>query len=162
LPEIKLVGLKARTCNADEFTGHSKIGPCVDQYFQNNMAHQIPHKKHPGRTFAAYGEYESDHKGDYTFYLGEEVTSFEGVSPPFYGHLIPAQTYQKFTLPAGPIPEVVREAWQEIWAMSNQDLGGTRLYQTDFQIYEEREGDPSSPLITIYVGIAPSAQNFTP
>lgn len=154
LDEIKLVGFQARTNNQNEMDPISaKIGPLVQQYFQQQAAEKISNRTNPGRTFCAYTDYESDHTGDYTFFIGEEVTSFGEITESMESLSIPAQKYAKFTTDSGPMPVVVINAWQRIWQMPTKELGGDRRYDTDFEIYDKRAQDPSNTILDIYIGI---------
>src|SRR6187402_1855060 len=105
LPEIKLVGIKVRTNNAAEAQFDSpdaKIFPCIQQYFQKQLAEKIPNRKKPGTTFCVYTEYETDFNGDYTYFIGEEVSKIEGNVEGLSTHIIPSQTYTKFTTDPAP------------------------------------------------------------
>src|SRR5579871_5325829 len=98
LPEIKLVGITTRTNNLNEFNWETgKMLPCIQRYFQQSIAEKIPNRKKPGTTFCVYTDYESDFTGEYTYLIGEEVTSFEDSSADLMKHTIPEQTYIKFT-----------------------------------------------------------------
>jgi predicted transcriptional regulator YdeE len=92
LSERSLIGITVRTNNAAEMSG-GKIGLVVQNYFQNQLAAQIPNRQNPGITYSAYTDYESDYTGDYTYFIGEEVAS--GTSAPlgFEKIIIPAQAY---------------------------------------------------------------------
>ncbi len=159
LPEIKLAGIKVRTNNKKEYDPlTAAISPCIQRYFQQKLAEKIPHRKNPGTTFCAYSDYESDYTGEYTFYIGEEVAFFEDLPEGLETHIIPPQTYVKLTTPAGPMPTVVINAWQEIWQMSPETLGGQRRYDTDFQIHDARAKDPQNTVLDIYIGL--SYDNF--
>jgi len=154
LPEIKLVGLHVRTNNKAEMDLlTAKISPCVQQYFYQQWAEKIPYRTHPGRTFCAYTNYESDYTGDYTFYIGEEISSLEDIPEGLESHIIPPQTYVKITTQPGPMPMVLINAWQDIWNMSPENLGGDRSYHTDFEVYDERASDPQNTILDIYIGI---------
>ena len=109
--EIKLVGIMARTNNQNEMNGeNAKIGPCIEKYFQNGLFHNIPHRKNPGITYSCYTEYENDYKGDYTYFIGEEVSEFDQNLPEdFKTLLIEPQTYAKFTTESGRMPEIGRK-----------------------------------------------------
>lgn len=153
-PEMKLVGIKVRTNNKLELEGTSaKIAPCVQRYFQQQLFEKIPDRKNPGTTLSVYTEYESDHTGDYTYFIGEEVASFDNIPAGFETHTIPVQTYARFTTKSGPMPGVVVDAWQKIWQMSPQDFGGNRRYHTDFEVYDERAQDPQKVVLDIFIGI---------
>lgn len=156
LPEIKLIGISIRTNNAteiDPLTG--KIFACVQRYFHQALYEKIPHRKKPGTTLCVYTDYESDHTGDYTYFIGEEVESLEDCPPDFATHTIPAQSYVKFTNGPAPMPEVVREPWFKIWQMTDDDLGGKRNYLADFELYDERASDHQNIVLDIFIGIEP-------
>jgi predicted transcriptional regulator YdeE len=153
-PEIKLVGLTARTNNKNEMNPQtSKIGALAGQFWSQNIASQIVNRKNPGVTLSVYTEYDSNEHGDYTYFIGEEVNSFENISAGLKQLTIPAAKYQKFTTPQGTMPEVVINAWQQIWKMSEKDFGGERAYIADFEVYDERASNPSSSVLDIYIGI---------
>lgn len=154
LPERKLVGITARTDNAAEMnTNTSKIGSTMHRFFTENISAKILHKKYPGKVMAVYTNYESDANGKYTYVIGEEVTSFEGIAEGLETITIPAQRYAKFTSNKGGIPQVIIELWQQIWQMSSANLGGERAYIADFEVYDERSQDPQNAIIDIYIGV---------
>lgn len=156
LSEKKLVGLSIRTNNAEIFASDpstNKISLTIQKYFQNGLAETIKNRKNPGINFCAYTNYENDFQGDYTFFIGEEVASFDGVSENLETHIIPAQTYTKFTSDKGIMPDVCINMWQKIWQMPISDLGGERAYRTDFEIYDERALDPQQTILDIFIGL---------
>lgn len=155
LNEIFLVGITVRTNNRNEENWMSgKIFPCVLKYFNEKLFEKIHNRKNPGRTFCVYTEYESDYNGDYTYFIGEEVTSF---NLPLEGELKPLtikpQKYVKFTTEPGPMPDVLKNAWQAIWKMSDADFGSPRHYYADFEIYDERAKDHNNLVLDLYIGI---------
>lgn len=152
-PEIKLVGLTVRTNNKNEMTPTAKIGPLATHYWGQNIAAKIPQRKKPGVTFSVYTKYDSNEHGDYTYFVGEEVDSFDSISSELQTLIIPTAKYQKFMTDTGKMPEIVIHAWQKIWAMTPNDLGGQRAYIADFEIYDERARDPASTRLDIYIGI---------
>lgn len=152
--EIKLIGLSARTNNKNEMDSQkAKIGESAGRYWSQNIASQIPNRKNPGVTLAVYTEYDSNEHGDYTYFIGEEVKSFENIPSGLQKLIIPTSKYQKFTTLSGKMPDVVINAWQQIWKMSPDDIGGKRAYQADFEVYDERARDPASTSLDIYIGI---------
>lgn len=156
LPEIKLIGISIRTNNETEInplTG--KIFGCVQRYFHQGLCEKIPYRKKPGTTLCVYTDYESDHTGDYTYFIGEEVDSFDNCPADFETHVIPQQEYIKFTNGPAAMPEVVREPWFKIWQMSPDDLGGKRRYIADFEVYDERASDHDNIILDIFIGIEP-------
>lgn len=154
LSEIKLVGITAVTSNAAEMNPETaKIEAMMQRFFAENLQEKITNKKTPGKIFAVYTNYESDASGEYTYFLGEEVTSFDKKSEEFETLIIPVQTYAKFTSNPGQMPKVVIDMWQNIWKMGVPDLGGNRAYIADFEVYDERSRDPSNAILDIYIGI---------
>jgi predicted transcriptional regulator YdeE len=154
LAEIKLVGLKTRTSNEAEFDAvRAKIANLWQQYLENNIAEKIKNRKTPYVTYSVYCDYKTDYKGEYSYFIGEEVNEFVNVPDGLEIYIIPEQDYVKFTTKVGSIPKVVIEAWQEIWKMSDQVLGGKRSYQADFEIYDQRALDQSKAVLDIYLGI---------
>ena len=125
LPEVKLVGIKERTRNSAEMDpSTAKIAPTVQRYFHQALAEKLIHRKHPGATYCVYTDYESDVTGEYTYFIGEAVSSFDQIPDGFAKLLIPAQTYVKFTNGPGPMPSVCIDVWQKIWQMNAAELGG--------------------------------------
>lgn len=156
-PEIKLVGLSVRTNNKNEMDpSTSKIGKVIGQFFEEHIADKMTHRKNPGVMLSVYTEYESDEHGDYTYYFGEEVMTFDLVPDGMKVLLLPEAEYQKLTTPSGKMPEVVIHAWQEIWKMTPEELGGKRVYRADFEVYDERAHDPENTSVDIYIGVKSS------
>ncbi|MBX9977929.1 MAG: GyrI-like domain-containing protein [Alphaproteobacteria bacterium] len=155
-PEMKLVGISVRTNNAHIFEADPTTNPIaltVQKYFHQGLPANIQNKKTPGITYCAYTDYESDYNGDYTYFIGEEVTSFEDVPEGMTTHTIPAQTYAKFTSDSGPMPKVCVELWQKIWFMEQQNQMEKRRYGTDFEVYDERAADHANVTLDIYIAL---------
>ena len=153
-PEFHLVGLCARTSNAAEMDPNTaKIGLTVQQYFSDAVATRITNRKSPGITYCVYTDYESDVSGEYTYFIGEEVTSIAEISEELTNVIIPAQNYTKFTTDPGAMPAVCINTWLSIWQMSTSELGGERAYNADFEIYDERAADPLNTALDLYIGI---------
>jgi len=150
----KLVGINTRTNNIDEMDySKAKIGMTFAKFYNEALAEQIKFRINPCKVFSVYTDYESDHKGDYTYFVGEEVESFQE-NDRFERILIPAQKYAKFTIGPGVIPEIVIDAWQKIWAMDEKALGGQRTFLADFEIYDSRSVDFSNSTVEIFIGIS--------
>jgi len=157
-PAIQLVGIKVRTKPQDELDpATAKISPTVQQYFHAGISSKILHRKNPGVTLCVYTEYESDHTGPYTYFIGEEVTSFDDLFEGLTTHTIPAQSYTKFTTASGAMPQVLISAWMDIWKMTSSDFGGERTYHSDFEVHDQRAADRSNTVLDLYVGIEPTA-----
>lgn len=156
LAEKKLVGITCRTNNAQLFESDpstNKVAALVYKYFHGGFADSIKARKTPGTTYCVYTRYESDYTGDFTYFIGEEVSSFEAIVEGFESHTIPAQSYAKFTNEPGPMPMVCIDMWKSIWSMMPSDLGGERGYLSDFEVYDERSADHSKVTLDIYIGL---------
>jgi predicted transcriptional regulator YdeE len=154
LPELRLVGQTIRTNNKDEMNPDtSKIAQLAGDYWGNQVANDFLNRVTPGVTYAVYTNFESDEHGEYTYFIGEVVDSFYEQNPAFDTLVIPAGNYTCFRTSAGPMPEVVVDAWKEIWAMDAAELGGERAYIADFEVYDESAADPKNAVVDIYIGI---------
>jgi predicted transcriptional regulator YdeE len=154
LSEIKLVGLAIKTNNELELKeSTANIGTIINTYHRDRIAEKIDYRKKSGTTYSLYTDYESDFRGDYTYIVGEEVASFGSLIQGLVPCVIPAQTYIRFTGGPGPLPALCIDMWQEIWGMTDEELGGKRSYLADFEIYDVRALDPNNAEIDIYIGI---------
>ncbi len=154
LPDIMLIGVTARTNNQNEMNPQTaKIGPLAGRYWGQNLAGSLLNRKTPGVTFSVYTDYASNEHGDYTYFIGEEVTSFDDVPAGFETLTIPAAAYQKFTTSTGKLPDIIIQAWMHIWQMSKDQLGGQRAYLADFEKYDQRASDPANAAADIYIGL---------
>ena len=152
--EIKLVGITARTNNANEADpSTAKITTTVQKYFHTDLPSKITNRKTPNTTYCVYTDYESDLNGDYTYFIGEEVTSFERIPETLETLTIPAQKYVKITNGPDKMPEICIQTWHSIWEMTEAELGGERAYIADFEVYDERAQDHSNVILDIYIGI---------
>lgn len=152
--ERYLVGLSVRTNNQECFDpSTNKISPLIARYYQEKIAEKISHRKNPGVALAMYTDYATDEHGDYTYFFGEEVLSLDNCPSELSYCVIPAGNFVKFTTPEGKMPDVVIQAWMDIWKMTPNALGGKRAYLTDFEIYDERAYDPNATSVDIYIRI---------
>lgn len=153
---FNLIGISIRTGYDVEFNQKKGlISSCVQKYFHQGLFNKIPHRKNPGTTICAYTDYESDYKGAYTYFIGEEVKALPEKLPEGFEVLsIPGQIYKKFTTPPGPMPEVIIDGWKAIWALSPEQIGGRRRYHIDFELYDDRANDHNKVVADIYIGIA--------
>ncbi|MGE4348406.1 MAG: GyrI-like domain-containing protein [Candidatus Berkiella sp.] len=151
---LKLVGITVRTNNKNEMNPkYAKIGELAERYWGEGLANQLQNRVNPGKTFAVYTEYESDERGDYTYFIGEEVSHFDEMPLGFTQLNVPAQKYQQFTTEPGAIPEVIINAWRQIWMMGEKELGGKRVYQADLEVIDVKNLDPEKAVFDIYIGI---------
>jgi len=154
LPTVTFVGIGVRTSNMDELNlGTAKIAETIQKYMSEAVYDKIPHRKTPGKTYCIYTEYESDHAGEYTYFIGEEIDSLTKVPEGLKAIIVPSQSYAKFTTAQGVMPQVCIDGWMQIWKMATEDFGGKRSYVADFEVYDERALDPTNTVLDIYIGI---------
>ncbi len=156
LPEIKLVGITCRTNNTHLFESDvttNKIAATVQKYFHQGLSQKISHRSKPNTTYCVYTNYESDFTGDYTYFIGEEVTNFNDPFPGFVSLTIPRQNYLKFNVGPGKMPDICIQAWKNIWAMTPVEFSGERAYLADFEVYDDRSNDHQNAIFDLFIGI---------
>jgi predicted transcriptional regulator YdeE len=151
-PGFYMAGLATRTSNAAEMSGKGKIGCIWQAFLQPGLAAKIPNKIGVD-LIAVYTDYETDHTGHYTYFLGLPVLSGHGMPSGLIVRHIPPGHYAVITSKRGPVKKVVREVWQHIWAMPPEELGGKRAFRCDYEIYDQRSADPENTQIEVYVGL---------
>jgi len=151
--EFSVVGIEVRTSNAKELTSEGVIGKQWQRFFQEGVLQKIPNKA-SDNIYAVYSDYASDRNGEYSFTLG--ATVLPGSAPPagFVLKKVHAGNYAVVASEKGPSVKVVPQTWQRIWLMEDQhELGGARAYRTDFELYDERAGDPQNAQVDLYIGL---------
>ena len=151
-----VAGFSARTNNASEASGHGVIGRLWQDFYQKNLAAQIPHRIGTD-IIVVYSHYASDEKGDYTYLLGARVSSIDNLPAGMsYRKIVPG-TYAVLTTDRGPVTQVVPALWKKIWEMSPANLGGKRAFLTDYEVYGSRAADPQNAQVEFHIGIHPSS-----
>jgi predicted transcriptional regulator YdeE len=152
-----VVGVAARTTNADEMSGKGVIANQWARFMKEGLLSKIPNRA-DSNILAVYTDYESDANGPYTFMIGTRVSTADDVPAGMVACKIPSGRYAVFTSEKGFVGKVVPEAWSRIWAIPKSAPGGSRAYKTDFEIYDERAADPQNAQVDIYVGIIESCR----
>ncbi len=147
-----VIGISARTANAKEMTPQGVIGPMWGRLMQEGLLEKIPNKG-DRNIVAVYTDYASDHNDEYTYVLGARVTSDANVPAGMVARKIPSGKYAVFTSDKGPAQQVVPALWMKINSLPHGAVGTDRVYQADFEIYDERSTDPQSLQMDVYVGI---------
>ncbi len=151
-PELHVIGIGARTNNAKEMSAEGIIGPMWDRAVSENMFDKIPNRV-DNTVLAMYTDYESDSNGEYTFFIGAKVTTLDVIPEGLLGRTVAAARYSVITSERGPLYEVVPQAWQRIWSMSEAGLGGKRAFVADLEIYDERALNPTDAVMEVWVGV---------
>ncbi|WP_338751138.1 effector binding domain-containing protein [Bacillus sp. FJAT-52991] len=149
---FQVIGMTARTCNADEMTSKAKIPSLWSAFYQQKVGEKVSHLVKPGIVYGLYSDYTTDVNGEYSITLGMEMSSSEAVPEGVVVKTIPAAKYMVFTSEKGPMPEVVIKAWQDIWAWFAQSEV-ERTYTGDFEKYDEKCANPEEAQVEIYIAI---------
>lgn len=147
-----VVGLAGRTTNAKEQTPDGIIGRCWAELTAKNALAHIPDRADDA-IIAVYTDYASDKDGEYTYVLGAGVKNSKAIPDGMVTVKVPASQYALYTSRRGPVPAVIIETWQRIWATPPADPAGRRAYQSDFEIYDERARNPQDAIVDVYVGL---------
>ena len=151
--EFTVVGISARTTNAQEAAGKGVIAKQWDRFYKEGILDKIPNRT-DSAIYAVYCDYASDRNGEYAFIIGGKVGNASDVPAGMVARTVSAGKYAVITSEKGPMPKNIVEAWQTVWSPEDQArLGGKRAYKTDFEVYDERASNPQDSQIDIYVGV---------
>jgi len=148
---FQIVGISARTSNANEITAQAKIPQLWSDFYQQNVAGQIANAVNQV-TYGLYSDYETDVNGEYSITLGVEVVAADEIPEGMFVKTVPAAKYLVFTSDKGPFEEVVVKAWQDVWAWFASS-GVERTYTGDFEMYDERCANPQEAQVDIFIAI---------
>jgi predicted transcriptional regulator YdeE len=148
-----VIGIEVRTNNAKESGGGGAIPKQWDRFFKEGIVEKIPDKAEQ-TIFVVYSEYAGDRNGDYNYTIGARVKDIRTVPPGMVAKRVSSGKYAVVTSAKGRVTKIVPEAWQRIWDLEDKSqLGGSRAYRTDFEVYDQRSRDPQDSQVDIYVGL---------
>lgn len=148
-----VIGIEVRTNNSKEGGGGGAIPKQWDRLFKEGILEKIPDKADQ-TIFAVYSEYAGDRNGDYNYTIGAKVSGTTAVPPGMVAKRVSTGKYAVVTSAKGPVTKIVPEAWQRIWDLEDKSqLGGSRAYRTDFEVYDQRSRDPQDSQVDIYIGL---------
>ena len=152
-PEFSIIGIQARTSNAKEMAGGGVIPKQWARFFKDGIADKIPNKV-DSTIYAVYTNYASDYNGEYDFIIGMKVSSVSAVPPEMVAKKVPGGRFAVITSAKGAAAQVVPQAWQRVWSLDhNKQLGGTRAYKADFELYDQRSQNPQDSQVDLYIGL---------
>lgn len=150
---FSVVGIEVRTTNAKEMSGAGAIPKQWQRFFQDGIQQKIPDRV-DGTIYAVYTDYASDRNGEYSFVIGVKVGPNAKAPEGMVLKKVPAGEYAEITSDQGPVGKVVTAAWLQIWSLEDKaQLGGTRAYRADFEVYDQRAADPQHSQVDIFVGV---------
>ena len=153
---IYVAGYSVRTTGAAEATGQGEIVKLWTRFFTDGLAEGIPHRSNQN-LMVVYSDYPSDPGGEFTYLLGSQVDTVEGLPKDMVFRKIPAGNYAVITSPRGPLQEVIPNTWKQIATMTPADLGGKRSFVMDYEVYDERAADPGNAIVEFHLGLVPDS-----
>lgn len=151
---FRIIGITTRTTNAAEMAGAGKIAALWSEYYFQGKISEIPNPIKP-HTVAVYHDYESDASGPFSLLIGLEVSKQTEAPAGFIALDIPPQKYVTITSEQGPMPQVIIEAWQKVWSLTEQKKID-RIYSFDLEIYDERAQNPMNGQVDIRLAVKES------
>jgi predicted transcriptional regulator YdeE len=147
MKEINLIGLalKTKTTNAH---GQSSID-CKELWhkFENGKHATSISNKLSGEIYGVYYNYDGDSTKPFSYFIGCKVKKGTATPEGLDSLTIAAGQYEKITV-TGKMPDIVINAWKEIWKADY-----ARTYQTDFEIYDERTKDWGNAEVDVYLSV---------
>jgi len=129
-----VVGVTVRTSRNAEAGDQAQIPGLWQSAMMSGQLQQVPNRQGDDM-YVVYSDYSPENGGSYNYTLGVRVTSVDKAPDGMVVRVIPAGRYAVIKSEQGPPQEVIPAMWQRIDAMTPQQLGGERAYQTDFEDY---------------------------
>lgn len=147
-----VIGVKCRTSNANEASGKGCIGQQWEHLMSEGLLQKVPGRA-DNNIVAVYTDYASDKDGDYTYILGTKVKPGTTAPSGMFKTTVKAGRFAVFTSDKGPVQQVVPANWKRIWELPKSQPGGDRLFQSDFELYDERAAAPKSAEMDIFIRV---------
>jgi predicted transcriptional regulator YdeE len=147
-----VIGIKCRTNNASEASGKGCIGQQWEHLMSKGLLGTISGRA-DNNIIAVYTDYASDKDGDYTYILGAKVKPGTTAPPGMVKTTVNAGRFAVFTSDKGSAQQVVPATWKRVWELPKSQPGGDRLYQSDFELYDERAADPKNVEMDIFIRV---------
>ncbi|PFE05097.1 AraC family transcriptional regulator [Bacillus cereus] len=153
-PAFHVAGYEMKTSNK-EGKNLKDIPVFWDRYLQNNLASNITNRKHTDQ-YVELGmctDFNLE-AGDFTYIIGMEVTSFDGVSNELAQRTFPEATYAVFTTPKVPHKDMVsslQQTWKSIFSEWFPHSGYEHAGVTEFELYDERSHEDKSEFAQVEI-----------
>jgi predicted transcriptional regulator YdeE len=147
--EKKVIGIDLRTSNQLEVhQSTAQIPKAWSRFTSDQILEQIPNQAHPSIVLGVYTDYESDQNGKFSLIVGTEVTSLDDIPEGMTGITVPPAKYLEFNF-EGKLPDVVTNAWQQIWKYFADNADYQRTFSTDFEVYDRKQPDKVDIFIAV-------------
>jgi predicted transcriptional regulator YdeE len=148
-----IIGIEARTNAAKEATSQGIIPQLWQKFFEEGVLQKIPNRADQN-IYVAYTDFTNKRFGDYSVVIGARVTDKSHIPPGLVFKSIPAGSYSVYLSDRGPAERVIPAAWQRIAdAEDKGQLGHTRTYKADYELYDAASMDPQNLQGEIHVGM---------
>ncbi|WP_242142184.1 MULTISPECIES: AraC family transcriptional regulator [unclassified Bacillus cereus group] len=140
-PAFSVVGYECKTTNK-EGKNHQDIPAFWQTYIKKNLGANIPNRKDTSQCveLGMCTDFNLE-TGDFTYIIGMEVTSFEGVPNELLKRTFPEATYAVFTTPKVPHEEMVpsiHQTWNAVFTEWFPHSGYEHCGSVEFELYDER------------------------
>ncbi len=146
IKEFTVIGIAVRTTNENGQSAKD-IGALWKKFMSEGILDKIPNKT-DNTIYSIYTEYEGNHTKPYSTILGCKVKSTESIPQGMVAKTIKGGNFVKFTAKGDLNKGAVYDEWTKIW---NADLD--RLYSADFEVYGEKEQNPTDAKVEIFVSV---------
>lgn len=146
IPKFSVIGISVRTTNENEQSGKD-IPALWNRFMSEGILEKIPGKV-DNSVYCIYTDYEKDHTKPYTTLLGCRVNNLDQVPEGMMGKTFDTATYSKRTVKGNLLEGLVFNEWLKIW-----ESNLSRTFVADFEIYGEKEKDPTNAEVAIFIGV---------
>jgi predicted transcriptional regulator YdeE len=151
--ELFIVGIEARTTAAKEMSAQGVIPQQWQKFMQEGVLQKIPNKADQN-IYAVVTDFADKRYGEYSVVIGARVTDKSQVPAGLVLKTIPADKYAIFQTDKGPARQVVPAAWQKIADSEDKgELGFTRTYKADYELFDGQAMDPQNLQAELHVGV---------
>jgi predicted transcriptional regulator YdeE len=148
-----IIGIEARTNAAKEASSQGIIPQQWQKFFEQGILQKIPNRTDQN-VYVAYTDFTNKRFGDYSVVIGARVTDKSHIPPGLVLKCIPAGDYVVISSGKGPAERVIPEAWQRIAGAEDAgQLGHTRTYKADYEVYDAASMDPQNLQAELHVGV---------
>lgn len=144
---FNIIGISVRTRNSDIEQLTRDMQGLWNKFLSENLLSQIPNKLN-NSIYCVYTDYESDYNGNYTAFLGAQVSNLNEIPDGLEGKQVVGGEYQKHIAKGNLNDGIVYNAWTKIW---NSDI--SRAYSADFEVYTEKAHNPLDAEVEIFVAV---------
>jgi predicted transcriptional regulator YdeE len=149
---FQVIGLSVRTTNAIEFAGNGNIPTLWSKFIAEGWAEKIPNRADKN-LLAVYTDYASDENGEYTYMVAARVASAAHVPEGMVAKAVPAGKYSVLTSNQGPLQVVIPQMWKRVYDLTPAELGGSRAFTTDYEVYDQRAADPQNAVVELHLAL---------